>query len=224
MVTQRENQGDDLAGPGCEVLVVGCGNLLRGDDGSGPVLIRRLWDSAVPAGVRLVDGGTAGMEVAFQMRGARRVVLVDASRTGAPPGTVHRVPGPELEELPRLEGMHSHSFRWDHALALARWLLNDAYPDDVTVFLIEAQSVDLGAEITPPVRAAINDVISLIEQGWLTPLRPGAVAGKPVKADRSTLVGKLPTDPAPSGVRDTARDDDGAAALGVPLGPRTCSP
>ena len=50
----------------------------------------------MPDGLRLVDGGTAGMDVAFQMRGADRVVIVDASATGAAPGTVYRVPGAEL--------------------------------------------------------------------------------------------------------------------------------
>ena len=33
------------------------------------------------------------MDVGFQMRGAQRVVIVDASTTGAEPGTVYRVPG-----------------------------------------------------------------------------------------------------------------------------------
>ena len=56
--------------------MVGCGNLLRGDDAAGPVLVRLLADRDLPTGVRLVDGGTAGMDVAFQMRGARRVVIV----------------------------------------------------------------------------------------------------------------------------------------------------
>ena len=109
----------DIEPPGCEVLVVGCGNLLRGDDGVGPVLVRHLWERGVPAGARLVDGGTAGMDVAFQMRGASRVVIVDAAATGSAPGTLFRVPGAELAELPPLEGVHTHSFRWDNAIALA---------------------------------------------------------------------------------------------------------
>lgn len=144
--------------------MVGCGNLLRGDDGVGPVLIRHLWDRGVPTGARLVDGGTAGMDVAFQMRGARRVVIVDASATGAAPGTVYRVPGEELGELPPLEGLHTHSFRWDHAIAFARWALAEACPTDITVFLIEAAGVDLGAELSEPVQTAMEQVIELIER------------------------------------------------------------
>src|ERR1700722_968377 len=120
--------------PSGERAVVGCGDLTRADDGAGPALVRRLREDGVPPGVRLIDGGTAGVNVAFQLRGARRVVVVDATSTGAAAGTVFRVPGTEVEDMPPLSGLASYSFRWDHALAFARWLLADEYPADVTVY------------------------------------------------------------------------------------------
>lgn len=146
----------------CEVLVIGCGNILRGDDAVGPVLIRYLWDLGVPASVRMVDGGTAGMDVAFQMRGAGRVVIVDASSTGETPGTIFRVPGHELADLPTVDGLHTHSFRWDHALAFSRWLLGPECPTDVTVFLIEAGPLSPGAELSAPVQLAMEQVATLL--------------------------------------------------------------
>jgi hydrogenase maturation protease len=158
--------------PGCAVLVVGCGNLLRGDDGVGPLLVRHLWERGMPDGVRLVDGGTAGMDVAFQMRGAEKVVIVDASATGASPGTIYRVPGSELAELPPLDGLHTHSFRWDHAIAFARWALADACPSDITVFLIEAANVAFGTDLSSDVTAAMDQVIEIIEADYVSPLRP----------------------------------------------------
>lgn len=162
----------DLEPPGCAVLVIGCGNLLRGDDGVGPVLIRHLWDRGVPDGAKLVDGGTAGMDVGFQMRGAQRVVIVDASATGAAPGTIYRLPGEELTDLPPLQGLHTHSFRWDHAIPFARWALGDACPTDITVFLIEAAAMALGADLSDPVERAMEKVIALIERDFLASLRP----------------------------------------------------
>ncbi len=162
----------DLEPPGCEVLVVGCGNLLRGDDGVGPVLVRHLWELGVPDGAQMVDGGTAGMDTAFRMRGARRVVIVDAAATGVKPGTVYRVPGEEFAELPPLQGLHTHSFRWDHAIAFARWALGDACPTDITVFLIEVAGVDYGADLSEPVQAGMRTVMDVIEREFLSALRP----------------------------------------------------
>jgi hydrogenase maturation protease len=146
----------------CALAVVGCGNPLRADDGVGPLLVRRLREAGVPRGVRLVDGGTAGADVAAQMRGAKRVIVVDASSTGAAPGTVYRVPGREVEDMPPLSGLHSHSFRWDHALAFARWLLGDEYPSDVTVYLIEAADRTPGGELSAPASHGMEQVLGLI--------------------------------------------------------------
>jgi len=160
-----EERGAGPAAP--RLVVIGCGSLLRGDDAVGPVLIRHLWDTGgAPDGVVLVDGGTAGMDVAFKMRGARRVILVDAAATGAEPGTVYQVPGEELEELPPLTGLHTHQFRWDHALAFGRWLLADQYPAEVTVYLIEIADTTPGAELTPAVAAAMELVAERIRAEW----------------------------------------------------------
>lgn len=192
----------DLEPPGCDVLVVGCGNLLRGDDGVGPVLVRHLWDRGVPDGARLVDGGTAGMDVGFQMRGARRVVIVDASNTGVAPGTVYRVPGEELTDLPPLQGLHTHAFRWDHAIPFARWALGDACPTDITVFLIEAAAMELGAELSEPVSTSMEQVIGLIEAEFLGPLRPAGTGRAEVeitgegylRMDAALAAGLFPSD------------------------------
>ncbi len=142
--------------PTVHTLVVGCGNLLRGDDAVGPLVIRRLWDGGLPPGVRCADGGTGGMDMAFQMRGVSHVILVDACASGSTPGTIFEVPGAALEQLPPLSGIHLHAFRWDHALAFARWLLKEDYPRRVTVYLIEGQCFDLGESLSAPVRAAME--------------------------------------------------------------------
>ncbi|MFV0461888.1 MAG: hydrogenase maturation protease [Nostocoides sp.] len=150
----------------CDVLLIGCGNILRGDDAVGPTLVRALWAGGVPDGVRLVDGGTAGMDVAFQMRGAHHVVIVDAATTGSPAGTIYRVPADELEDMPPLTGLHTHSFRWDHALSLGRWLLGPAMPETVTVLLIEGSDFTPGGHLSAPVEAAMRQVIDIVREDF----------------------------------------------------------
>lgn len=139
-----------------DTLIIGCGNLLRGDDAVGPVLIRHLWELGIPDDVHCADGGTGGMDVAFQMRGVRHVILIDACVSGSEPGSLFRLPGEAVEHLPPLAGINLHAFRWDHALSFARWLLKEDYPRQISVYLIEAQSLVIGDPLSPPVDKAMK--------------------------------------------------------------------
>jgi len=140
-------------------LVIGCGNLLRGDDAVGPVLVRRMLERGLPDDLEVADGGTSGMDVAFRMRGMEQVVLVDAASTGGEPGSLYRLEGADVETLPPLEGINLHAFRWDHALAIARWALKEDYPRQVLVYLIEAESFEFGAPLSGPVERAMDRLV-----------------------------------------------------------------
>ena len=154
---------DGFEHPRIGLLVIGCGNVLRGDDAAGPVVIRRLWErGGLGDNVRLADGGTSGMDVAFQMRHADRVLIVDAAATGAAPGTVYKVPGDALADLPPVSGIASHDFRWDNAIAFGRWLLGPLMPERIDVYLIEGENFAFGESLSAPVDRAINEVADLI--------------------------------------------------------------
>jgi hydrogenase maturation protease len=176
------------------IVVIGCGNPLRGDDAFGPTLIQRLWAEGVPDGVVLVDGGTAGMDVAFKMRDAEHVVIVDAATTGATPGTVYRVPGEELEDLPAIDGLHTHQFRWDHALAFGRWLLAEHYPRRVTVYLVEAAATVHGAPLSEPVAAVVGDVAAMVRAHFDGELTVEFTSGGGVRLDAAAAERYFPGD------------------------------
>jgi hydrogenase maturation protease len=118
-----------------------------------------MWERGLPDRVLCADGGTGGMDVAFQMRCVPHVILVDACTSGSEPGTLFELPGEEVEQLPPLQGIHLHSFRWDHAIAFARWLLKDQMPDKITVFLIEGADFEFGKELSPPVDRALHRLV-----------------------------------------------------------------
>lgn len=153
---------DGFAPDPCELLVIGCGNILRGDDAVGPILVRHLHERGIPNGVRVVDGGTSGMDVAFGMRGAERVVIVDAASTENPAGTIYRVPAEQLAQLPPIDGLHTHNFRWDHAISFSSWLLGPLRPTDITVFLVEAEQLEPGSELSESVAKGMRRVLDLI--------------------------------------------------------------
>ncbi len=154
-------------------LVVGCGNLLRGDDAVGPLLVRVLAECGVPRGVQLADAGTAGIDVALAMRGQDRVIVVDACSAGGEPGTIYVVPGEVVDQLPPERGLDLHAYRWDHALALARWLLDDEYPAEVTAYLVEAASMELGDPLSPPVHDAMERLAELLLDELTAPRTTG---------------------------------------------------
>jgi hydrogenase maturation protease len=151
----------NFSGP-VDTLIIGCGNLFRGDDAVGPVLIRHLWELSLPAHVNCADGGTGGMDVAFQMRGVRHVILVDACVSGSEPGSIFRLPGEAVEHLPPVGGINLHAFRWDHALSFARWLLKEEYPRQITVYLIEAASLVIGEPLSTPVDGAMRKLAQML--------------------------------------------------------------
>jgi len=161
MVDPREEQGTAAL-----LVVIGCGNLNRSDDAVGVRVIEQLrLDFAVtpPAGVKLFDAGTAGIEVMFQARGANALIIVDACSSGSEPGAVFRLPGSEIDTAHQ-PGYTLHDFRWDHAVHAGRRIFGASFPSDLTVYLVEAGSLELGTELTEPVQRALAKVCAFIGQ------------------------------------------------------------
>jgi len=146
------------------IAVIGCGNPTRGDDGIGPEVVRALTqrEIAAHARVRILDAGTDGMGVMFAARGCRTLLLVDACRCGSAPGSVFEVPGATLDQ--RYEpSMNLHDFRWDHALFAGRRIFGELFPTDVTVFLVEAATLDFGIGLSPEAQRGAATVVDRIE-------------------------------------------------------------
>ncbi len=148
------------------LTVIGCGNLNRCDDAVGVMIAQKLQEifkDKTLDNLRIYDCGTAGMEVMFQARGSTKLIIIDACSTDSEPGTIYKVPGEELEELP--EASYSlHDFRWDNALAAGRKIFKEDFPNDVTVYLIEAENLGLGLEISPSLKESVTKVIESIEE------------------------------------------------------------
>lgn len=141
------------------VLVLGIGNLLLSDEGIGVHVVRRLQESPVPPHVELIDGGTAGIELIEFFRGKTKVVVVDAVRAEAEPGTVFRF---TLEDVP--PQLHSHSSAHQNDLwEVLHFSREMVPPSQVVVFGIVPQEIEhLGMELTPPVRCRMDFIVSAI--------------------------------------------------------------
>ncbi|BAZ26159.1 hydrogenase maturation protease [Kalymmatonema gypsitolerans NIES-4073] len=152
------------------LTIIGCGNLNRSDDAVGVLIAQRLQQYLAQhphPHMRVYDCGTAGMEVMFQARGSKKLIIIDASSTGAEPGAVFKVPGKELEALPE-PSYNLHDFRWDHALAAGKKIFKEDFPEEVTVYLIEAENLGFGLELSPVVQHSADlvfeEIIAIIRQ------------------------------------------------------------
>lgn len=146
------------------LTIIGCGNPNRSDDGAGVAVVRGLLERVAgqpPPGIQIFDAGTAGVEVMFKARGSDELLLVDASSSGSEPGAVYTVPGELLENMPE-PGRSLHGFRWDHALSAGKLIFRSEFPAKVTVYLIEAESLELGLRLSPSVERAVAGVVERI--------------------------------------------------------------
>ena len=165
-------------------VIIGCGNLNRSDDGVGVRVIQQLrlhFGAVLPSGVQLFDAGTGGIEVMFKARGAQRLIIVDACRSGSQAGAVFRLPGSEINTAHQ-PGYSLHDFRWDHAVHAGRQIFGAAFPADLVVYLIEAGSLQLGTELTAPASRAVGLVCGQIITDIQHGLAGSAAPATPVTA------------------------------------------
>ena len=137
------------------VLVIGVGNELRGDDGAGVEVVRRVRESAGQAGIEVGEQLYEPTELLDAWQGRDAVVLVDTMRSGATPGTIRRFDA-SSEPLPaRLRGSAStHAFGLDEAIELGRAL--DRLPRQVIVFAVEGRTFEAGTALSDEVEAVAS--------------------------------------------------------------------
>jgi hydrogenase maturation protease len=138
--------------PELAVLVIGVGNSLRGDDGAGVEVVRRLREPAGQGGIEVGEQPCEPTDLLHAWQGRDAVVLVDTMCSGAPPGTIRRFDASN-EPLPaRSRGSAStHAFGLDQAIELGRAL--HRLPRRVIVFAVEGRTFEAGAQLSDEVEA-----------------------------------------------------------------------
>jgi hydrogenase maturation protease len=149
------------------ILVAGVGNIFLGDDAFGVEVAQRLMARPQPEGVRVVDFGIRGLDLAYTLLdGYEAVVLVDAAPRGGTPGTLY-VLEPDLEPLTSLEEVpmvETHNLHPTRVLRLAA-----AMGGRVRHLVVvgcepgNPSEDDFTAEMSAPVRSAVDEAVPLVE-------------------------------------------------------------
>jgi hydrogenase maturation protease len=142
-------------------LVAGFGNVLRGDDGFGVEVVRRLGEDDRPPGVDVIEIGTAGIRLAQELLTAYdRLIVVDAMTRGGAPGTVYVVSVDDVEAPGEVD---LHLAVPSRALAVAKAL--GTLPGQVFIVGCEPADVDeLTMELTPAVQAGVETALAHVRR------------------------------------------------------------
>jgi coenzyme F420 hydrogenase subunit delta len=141
------------------VLVLGCGNILMGDDGFGPAVIKKLQQQYdLPDHAHAEDVGTSVREVLFnisllEQRPERIIVLDAVDKPGRRPGEVFEIP---VDGIPEKK-VSDYSF---HQFPTTNLLKEIQEHCGVRVTIIAAQAAGELVEVKPglsgPMRRAIG--------------------------------------------------------------------
>lgn len=167
---------------GGEVVVLGCGNVLLGDDGFGPAVAQKLQASgAIPPWAEVIDAGTSVRELLFDITFSEQrpglIVVIDAVDVGRTRGEVFEIP-PDDIPIVKVPEYSLHQAPTSNLLRELRDRCN------VNVVVIACQVGDIPSEVkmglTPAVEDAVVRATKLVEKRFLQQEKPV----RPIEAKR----------------------------------------
>lgn len=151
------------------ITVLGIGNLLLKDEGFGIHVIRHLENrTSFPAGVKLVDGGTAGLYMASVLEECDRLIVVDVLGFDCLPGTICTLNGEELQGGNVQLRMSPHQLGFFEIMSICK--LRGRSPDLVEFIGIVPFDLNVGTELSDLLASKIEVVAVMLEnrlKEWL---------------------------------------------------------
>lgn len=139
-------------------VILGIGNIILSDEGVGVRALELLAERyRLPAGVEVIDGGTAGMELFQPLSGADLLLVLDAVKSGKPPGTVVTLKDAQVPAFFRSR-LSPHEVSLSDVLASLE--LSGLAPGALVLIGVEPASLEIGLELTPQVAARLPDVVA----------------------------------------------------------------
>lgn len=143
------------------MVVAGFGNVLRGDDGFGVEVVRRLQAGGpAPEGTVFLEVGTGGLALAQELlTPCDRLVIVDAMSRGGSSGTVYVL---RVEDVEPARSVDMHMTIPSRALGLA--MAMGTLPREVFLVGCEPGAVDdLTMELSEPVQKAVDSAVVQVQ-------------------------------------------------------------
>jgi len=142
-----------MAAEGARRVLLGVGNLDRGDDAAGRIAADLL-RGRLPQEIDIMEDTGDAASLLARLEGARAAVIIDACRSGAATGRIRRF---DVSKAPLPEehfATSTHALGLAAVIELARALKQ--LPARCIVYAVEGARFDAGAGLSPPVAMAIR--------------------------------------------------------------------
>ncbi len=145
-----------------KIAVLGIGNILLSDDGVGVHAINRLEKSYdFPAYVRLIDGGTKGLDLLPLIERLDKVLIIDASNFKKEPGTIDIVEGDKIPAFLSTK-LSVHQIGLPDMLFAAR--LMEITPSDMCLIGIQPKSMETGIQLSEEISRQMKPLLERVVQ------------------------------------------------------------
>jgi len=143
------------------IIIIGVGNRLLGDEGVGLHIIDNLFQIPMPSYVNIIDCGCDLLSLMSHLNKPRKIIIIDAIRAGGKPGEIYRFDCSELETT-QAKMYSSHQVRTIDALRLLKQVYPALSNCEIVVIGIEPKAIELHTGLSEEVRESIADVMRLI--------------------------------------------------------------
>ena len=146
------------------ILILGLGNILLGDEGVGVRVIEQLLSHPLPDEIEVIDGGTAGYELINFFEGKEKVIIVDAVKTDDRPGSVYKMDLSIVQEDETVQ-LSLHQIGLKNVFKMASMM--DLNPEVTLIGIVpkdyQDYNIGLSEEVEKAIPLAIDTVLKEIE-------------------------------------------------------------
>jgi len=142
-----------------EILVLGIGNTILKDEGIGVRVAEKMMEMSLPPEVEVMDGGIKGLDLLYYIEGRKKVIVVDAVKAGAPPGTLFRFTDNDIAAKKGIM-RSAHGIDFSDVIAVARF--TGTKPAEIIFLGIEPYDLSVSMELSPKIEEMIPILINLV--------------------------------------------------------------
>ena len=143
----------------CKIVILGVGNLLLSDEGVGVHIANELMKMELPSNVSVVEGGTDGFRLLNVITEADRLIVIDAVKGDAKPGSVYRFDIDDVKCCPTGFKTSVHQVGILEVIDLSSLIGKRPH---TTVIGIEPKSLEMGMELSQEVKEKIPRIIEIV--------------------------------------------------------------